>query len=121
MTDETTIASEGTTFRTTVGLLCVVGSLLAFGGLYFVEIPKANEQALLLALGYLFGWGSAVVQSEYGSTATGRKVADSAIRGLERQNLSNEERPQGTEKDPLATKVVNSEADPANVQEQPRN
>jgi hypothetical protein len=82
--DET--RNDGRAFRWTIGLLCVVGSLLAFAGLYFIQIPKNNEQALLLALGYLFGWGSAVVQSEYGSTATGRKVAESAIRNIERQD-----------------------------------
>jgi hypothetical protein len=108
--------NEGRAFRWIVGLLCVVGSLLAFGGLYFVEIPKSNEQALLLALGYLFGWGSAVVQSEYGATSTGRKAAESAIRGLERQT---EERPSGTEADPLKAKIVNEKDDAVRVREEP--
>ncbi len=80
--------NEGKIFRPLVGLLCVVGSLVGFGGLYFIEIPVGNRDAMMLALGIIFGWGSAVVQSEYGSTATGRKVADSAIRNIERQNVA---------------------------------
>ncbi len=77
-------------FRGTIGFLCIAGSLIGFGGLYFVEVPIGNRDALMLALGIVFGWGSAVVQSEYGSTATGRKVADSAIRNIERQAIASD-------------------------------
>jgi hypothetical protein len=70
---------EGSIFRAIVGLLCVVGSMVGFGGLYFVEIPAGNRDALMLALGIVFGWGSAVVQSEYGASTTGRKAANAAI------------------------------------------
>ncbi len=83
-----TAGGEGRVFRPLIGLLCVVGSLIGFAGLYFIEIPTGNRDAMMLALGIIFGWGSAVVQSEYGSTATGRKVADSAIRNIERQNAA---------------------------------
>lgn len=100
---------EGRIFRPLVGLLCVIGSLVGFGGLYFIEIPVGNRDAMMLALGIIFGWGSAVVQSEYGSTATGRKVADSAIRKIERQEiaagvpngLNDPDRPAGTPDDPV--------------------
>lgn len=83
MTDEpTTLApppKEGSAFRALVGLLAVVGSLAGFGALFFVEVPLGNRDALMLALGIIFGWGSAVVQSEYGASTTGRKAADAAL------------------------------------------
>jgi drug/metabolite transporter (DMT)-like permease len=74
---------DGNLFRGIVGLLCVVGSLIGFGGLYFIAIPPGNRDALMLALGIVFGWGSAVVQSEYGASTTGRKAAESAIKQME--------------------------------------
>lgn len=70
---------DGSGFRATVGLLCVLGGLVGFGGLYFVQIPPGNRDALMLALGIVMGWGSAVVQSEYGASTTGRKAANAAI------------------------------------------
>lgn len=87
------IHNEGKIFRPLIGLLCVTGSLAGFAGLYFIEIPGGNRDAMMLALGIIFGWGSAVVQSEYGSTATGRKVADSAIRKIERQDIASTAEP----------------------------
>lgn len=75
---------DGSTFRGVIGLLCVVGSLVGFGGLYFIAIPPGNRDALMLALGIVFGWGSAVVQSEYGASTTGRKAAESAIKQMEK-------------------------------------
>jgi drug/metabolite transporter (DMT)-like permease len=66
--------------------MCVIGSLAGFAGLYFIAIPPVNRDALMLALGYIFGWGSAVVQSEYGASTTGRKVAESALRQFENPN-----------------------------------
>lgn len=86
MEEEQAPTKETTWFRGAVGMICVLGSFLGFAGLYIIEIPAGNKEPLLLALGIVFGWGSAVVQSEYGSTATGRKVADSAIRSIERRN-----------------------------------
>jgi len=70
---------EGSAFRAIIGVICVAGSMVGFGGLYFVEIPAGNRDALMLALGIIFGWGSAVVQSEYGASTTGRKAADAAL------------------------------------------
>jgi hypothetical protein len=37
----------------------------------------------MLALGLVLGWGGAVVQSEYGASATGRKAADAAVKKME--------------------------------------
>ena len=74
---------DGSVFRGVVGLLAVVGSLVGFFGLYFVAIPTGNRDALMLALGIVFGWGSAVVQSEYGASTTGRKAAEAAVKQME--------------------------------------
>lgn len=86
MSDETSLGpppKDGSAFRALVGLLCIVGGLCGFAGLYFVEVPAGNRDALMLALGLVMGWGSAVVQSEYGASTTGRKAADSAIKRME--------------------------------------
>lgn len=118
MTDEPTPhTSDGPAFRRAVGLLCVIGSLLAFAGLYFIQIPKANEQALLLALGYLFGWGSAVVQSEYGATTTGRKVAEAAVRNIERQDIAIAAAPAGTPDDPLSVAGASADQKPVKTKD----
>lgn len=86
MTDKTILGPpprDGSLFRGVIGLVCVIGSLVGFGGLYFVEIPAGNRDALMLALGIVFGWGSAVVQSEYGASTTGRKVAEAGLKRME--------------------------------------
>lgn len=70
---------DGSGFRAVVGLLCVLGGLSGFGALYFIAVPASNRDALMLALGIVMGWGSAVVQSEYGASTTGRKAANAAI------------------------------------------
>ena len=78
--------NEGRFFRPAIGVMCIVGGLAGFFALYYIEVPTGNRDAMMLALGIVLGWASAVVQSEYGSTSTGRKVTESAIRGIERQN-----------------------------------
>jgi hypothetical protein len=84
MVDEATSPSkEGNGFRATIGFLAIGGSLLGFGALFIVHIPSDNKEPLLLALGYVFGWGSAVMQSEYGASSTGRKMADVAVKQAE--------------------------------------
>lgn len=70
---------DGSGFRAVIGLIAVVGSMAGFAGLYFIEVPAGNRDALMLALGIVFGWGSAVVQSEYGASTVGRKAANQAI------------------------------------------
>ncbi len=80
--------NEGKYFRPSIGVLCIVGGLAGFFALYFIEVPTGNRDAMMLALGIVLGWASAVVQSEYGSTSTGRKVTDSAIRNIERQQVA---------------------------------
>lgn len=74
---------EGVIFRPFLGMICVLSGLAGIVGLYIIEIPSGNKDVLVLALGIVLGWGSAVVQSEYGATTTGRKIAESAVRNLE--------------------------------------
>lgn len=70
-------------FRATIGFLALAAGIMGFAALFWIEIPARNENALMFAMGIVFGWGSAVVASEYGATTTGRKVAESAIRKIE--------------------------------------
>lgn len=71
-------------FRAIIGFLAIAGSLMAFGGLYFIEIPGRNENALMFAMGVIFGWGSSVFNSEYGASTIGRKVAEGAVKRMDR-------------------------------------
>ena len=71
-------------FRNIIGFLAIAGSLAAFGGLYFIEIPGRNENALMFAMGVIFGWGSSVFNSEYGASTIGRKVAEGAVKRMDR-------------------------------------
>ena len=77
-------------FRGLIGLLALGAGILGFGALFWIEIPARNENALMFALGIVFGWGSAVIASEYGATTTGRKVAESAIRDIERRSMGSD-------------------------------
>lgn len=76
---------DGSTFRGIIGFLALAAGIGSVMALFFVEIPPRNENALMLVLGIVIGWGSSVVGSEYGATTTGRKVAESAIRKIEGQ------------------------------------
>jgi hypothetical protein len=81
---------EGLYFRALIGLLAIFGSLLGFAALFVVKVPPENKDAMMFALGIVFGWGSSVVQSEYGATTTGRKVADAAVRKIEQETRTSE-------------------------------
>lgn len=70
---------EGSAFRATIGLMAVVGSLAGFAALFVVAIPPGNRDALMFAMGVIFGWGSSVIGSEYGASQVGRKAANAAI------------------------------------------
>ncbi len=72
--------TERATFRYAIGTVAIVGGLLGFFGLYFVEVPEGNREPLLLALGLVMGWGSSVIGYEFGSSPAGRKAADAGVR-----------------------------------------
>lgn len=102
---------ESGVFRYVIGLVCIIGGLASLAGLYFIEIPAGNKEPLLLAIGLILGWGGAVVQSEYGATTTGRKVAETAVRSMERQAIANEQ--------PVEVKVTNAEDEAVPVEAKP--
>lgn len=110
MTDEAN--KKDSFFRTAVGVLALGAGIVGFAALFFIEIPGRNENALMFAMGIVFGWGSAVIGSEYGATTTGRKVAESAIRNIERQNGSDITAPQQVE-------VVNTPSSPVPTTDSP--
>lgn len=109
MNDDT--RNDGRAFRVLLGLAVMLLAGCGFGALFFIKVPPENKDAMMFALGNVFGWAASVVSSEYGATTTGRKVAESAIRSIERQT------PSGTVDDPLHAKVDNPPDDPANVTE----
>ena len=84
-------------FRGIVGLSSLLLSAAGLLLLFFVKVPDGNNEALLLALGIVFGWGGAVVQSEFGSTSSGRTAAaaNAAIA------LRSSEGPSGSPGDPV--------------------
>lgn len=109
--------NDNSFFRAMVGLLALGAGIAGFVALFWIEIPARNENALMFAMGIVFGWGSAVIASEYGATTTGRKVAESAIRNIERQNIAAESSPSGTPEDPLSVAGA-TDAPPVDVKEQ---
>jgi hypothetical protein len=71
---------EGALYRALLGLVALIGGLLGLAGLYFVPIPEANREPLLLALGLVLGWGGTIVSYEFGSSPAGRKAADAGVK-----------------------------------------
>lgn len=63
-------------FRPLLGLTAVAAGIAGLLCLYFVAVPVSNMQPLLIGLGMVLQWGGSVINSEYGSTSTGRKLAD---------------------------------------------
>jgi hypothetical protein len=97
---------DNVVFRQGIGLVCIIGGLAALAGLYFIDVPAGNKEPLLLAIGIVLGWGGSVVNSEYGATTTGRKVAEQAVRTMERQAIASEQAPTGQPEDPVAVEDV---------------
>jgi len=91
--------SEGrSTFRYTVGMIAIMGGLAGLLCLYWVEIPGGNRDAVMLALGIVLGWGSSVINGEWGSSPAGRRVAEAGVEA----SRKSAEGPSGTKDDPLA-------------------
>ncbi len=97
-------------FRVAIGILAIVGGLASLALLFFVEVPAGNKEPLLLAIGIVLGWGGAVVQSEYGSTSSGRNLAQTNA-DIVRQTASAPTTPQpvtvtNTHDNPVQTETV---------------
>lgn len=103
--------SDNGWFRGFIGIFVVIGGFAALAGLYVVDIPEGNKEPLLLAIGIVLGWGGSVIASEYGATTTGRKVAETAVRTMERQQIAAEQ--------PTEVQVVNPPEHPVPVESQP--
>lgn len=96
--------NEGrSTFRYTVGLIAVLGGLVGLVALYWVEIPAGNRDAVVLALGIVLGWGSSVINGEWGSSPAGRAAAEVGA-----EVARNAAKPT----EPQAVTVVNPPTDP---------
>lgn len=74
---------EGSLFRAAIGLVALFTAIGGFAALFVLRVPPENKDAMMFALGSVFGWAASVVSSEYGATTTGRRVAESAIKKIE--------------------------------------
>lgn len=89
MTDETApgpAPKDGSIFRAVIGYLALLAGIAGFIALFFIKVPAENNNALMFAMGIVFGWGSSIISSEYGASATGRKIADEAVKQLSGQS-----------------------------------
>lgn len=71
---------DGAKHRGIIGLVALAGGLVGFFALFVVPIPEGNREPLLLALGLVLGWGSTVVNYEFGSSPAGRQAAAAGTR-----------------------------------------
>lgn len=71
---------EGARFRAVIGLIVVLGGFACVLALLFVPVPEGNDQAVMLAIGLILGWGATVVGYEFGSSPAGRKAAEVGLR-----------------------------------------
>lgn len=95
---------ESGLFRFIIGCVVMLTAIGGFAALFIIKVPPENKDAMMFALGSVFGWAASVVSSEYGATTTGRKVAETAVRQMERQTIASEQ--------PSQVEVVNSSAQP---------
>jgi hypothetical protein len=98
-------------FRFIIGFVALATAIGGFAALFFVRVPPENKDAMMFALGAVFGWATSVIASEYGATTTGRKIAEQAVRTMDRQSIAGEQ--------PTEVQVVNSSADPVPVKDKP--
>lgn len=100
-------------FRFVIGALVMATAIGGFAALFVVRVPPENKDAMMFALGAVFGWAASVVASEYGATTTGRKFAEQAVRSMDRQQAS--ELAAG----PTDVHVTNKPDEPVPVEPQP--
>jgi hypothetical protein len=98
-------------FRFVIGLVVLATAVGGFAALFVVRVPIENKDAMMFALGAVFQWAAGVVASEYGASTTGRKVAESAVRQIERQTVANE-----MPTEPAPVTVVNTSDEPVPVE-----
>jgi hypothetical protein len=98
-------------FRFIIGFVVMATAVGGFAALFVVRVPPENKDAMMFALGAVFGWAASVVASEYGATTTGRKVAEQAVRTMERQAIASEQ--------PSQVEVVNPPGNPVPVENKP--
>jgi hypothetical protein len=101
-------------FRFIIGFVVMATAVGGFAALFVVRVPPENKDAMMFALGAVFGWAAGVVASEFGATTTGRKVAEQAVRTMERQAIASEQ-----PSEPAPVHVVNSPNDPVPVETKP--
>lgn len=102
---------ESGLFRFVIGALVMATAIGGFAALFVVRVPPENKDAMMFALGAVFGWAASVVASEYGATTTGRKVAEQAVRTMERQAIAAE-----VPTEPTPVQVVNPPEEPVPVE-----
>lgn len=88
MSDDQLVAAppkEGSLYRAIMGFVALAGGLGGLAGLYFIKVPAGNEDALMLALGLVLGWGGTVISYEFGSSPSGRKAAEAGLRKPQEQ------------------------------------
>jgi hypothetical protein len=79
---------DGVYFRAMLGFVVMLTAVGGFAALFFIRVPPENKDAMMFALGAVFGWAGSVVASEYGATTTGRKIAEAATRQMEQQTVT---------------------------------
>jgi hypothetical protein len=115
MTDDPKKASG--VFRFIIGFVVMLTAIGGFAALFIIRVPPENKDAMMFALGSVFGWAASVVASEYGATTIGRSVAESAVRSIERQNIANE--PLTATGEPTPVTVTNAPDNPVPVETTP--
>lgn len=66
------------------GLVAMLAGIAGLAALFVVEVPQGNRDPLLVALGVILGWGSNVVQAEFGGSTSGKKLSDAMADNLTR-------------------------------------
>jgi uncharacterized RDD family membrane protein YckC len=71
---------ERDVFKLVLASIALAAGMVGTGLLFFVPIPEGNREPLLLALGLVMGWGSTVINYEFGSSPAGRRAAEAGTR-----------------------------------------